>query len=147
MVPTVLPVVAVVGTMGWVGLPVNIATAMLASVAMGMTIDSSILYLYRFRQEQQAGADFETALARTQGSTGIALVISNVALVLGFGVLVLSRFIPLVHFGILTALALFGGLAGNLILLPLLLSLVPGLKERRQPASEPELAAPLAESR
>jgi hypothetical protein len=124
MVPTVLPVVAVVGTMGWLGLPVNIATAMLASVAMGMTIDSSILYIYRFQQELAAGADFETALARTHGSAGIAVVLSNVALVFGFAVLVLSRFIPLVHFGIFTSLALFGGMVGNLVLLPLLLGLV-----------------------
>lgn len=134
MIPTVLPVVAVVGTMGWVGLPVNIATAMLASVAMGMTIDNGILYIYRFQQERKAGADFDTALRRTHGTTGIALVIANAALILGFGVLVLSRFIPLVHFGILTALALLGGLVGNLVLLPLLLHLVPSLREPSAPA-------------
>ncbi len=128
MVPTVLPVAAVVGTMGWLGLPVNIATAMLASVAMGMTIDSSILYLYRFKQERREGADFGTALMRTHATAGIAVVISNLALVVGFGVLVLSRFIPLVHFGIFTSLALVGGMVGNLLLLPLLLHLVPGIR-------------------
>ncbi len=131
MVPTVLPVAAVVGTMGWLGFPVNIATAMLASVAMGMTIDSSILYLYRFKQERRESADFATALARTHATAGIAVVISNLALMLGFGVLVLSRFIPLVHFGIFTSLALLGGMAGNLILLPLLLQLTPGAGEAK----------------
>jgi hypothetical protein len=136
MIPTVLPVVAVVGTMGWVGLPVNIATAMLASVAMGMTIDSSLLYLYRFREERRNGADFNTALHRTHGTTGLALVVANLALIVGFGVLTLSRFIPLIHFGILTALALLGGLVGNLILLPLLLQLLPGLK--REPTRSVE---------
>jgi predicted RND superfamily exporter protein len=124
MVPTVLPVVAVVGTMGWIGLPVNIATAMLASVAMGMTINSSILYLYRFQQERAAGLDFDTALARAHGSAGIAVVLSNLALVLGFAVLVLSSFIPLVHFGIFTSLAMLGGMVGNLVLLPLSLGLI-----------------------
>jgi predicted exporter len=145
MVPTVLPIVVILGTMGWLGLPVNIATAMLASVAMGMTIDSSLLYIYRFNQERQAGADFATALERTHGSTGLALVVANIALVLGFGVLALSQFIPLVHFGILTGLALFGGMLGNLVLLPLLLQLVPRSPRssgspRVRAGGEPELA-------
>jgi predicted RND superfamily exporter protein len=137
VIPTVIPIVAVLGTMGWLELPVNIATAMLASVAMGMTIDSSLVYLYRFRQEQQAGADFQTALQRTHARTGLALVVANIALVLGFAVLTWSRFVPLVHFGILTGLALLGGLIGNLLLLPLLLNLVPGFKgpgQAEQPA-------------
>lgn len=128
LVPTVLPIVAILGTMGWFGLPINIATAMLASVAMGMTIDSSLLYIYRFRREREGGCDFTTAVQRTHASTGLALVVANIALVLGFAVLAWSRFIPLVHFGILTGLALFGGLLGNLLLLPLLLNLAPGIK-------------------
>jgi predicted RND superfamily exporter protein len=143
MVPTVLPIVVILGTMGWLGLPVNIATAMLASVAMGMTIDSSLLYIYRFKQERQNGADFASALERTHTSTGLALIVANIALVLGFGVLALSQFIPLVHFGILTGLALFGGMLGNLLLLPLLLSLVPGFRGRGKPAS-PGIASPPA---
>ncbi|GBD37075.1 Putative membrane protein YdgH [bacterium HR36] len=123
MVPTVLPVLAVIGTMGWAGLPVNIATAMLASVAMGMTIDSSILYLYRLREEQAAGHSFAEALVRTHCTTGAALIVASVALVFGFCVLTRSRFLPLVHFGFLAALALLGGVIGNLVLLPLLLRL------------------------
>ncbi|MCS7161380.1 MAG: MMPL family transporter, partial [Gemmatales bacterium] len=121
MVPTVLPVLAVVGTMGWIGLPVNIATAMLASVAMGMTIDSSVLYLYRLREEQWGGSSFGQALIKTHCGTGMALLVASCALVLGFSVLTVSRFLPLVHFGLLAALALLGGVIGNLILLPLLL--------------------------
>jgi predicted RND superfamily exporter protein len=121
LVPKLLPVMGVVGTMGWIGLPVNIATAMLASVAMGMSIGTSILYIYRFERERRGGVEFTQALMQTHCSTGLALIIANVAMVLGFMVLMLSRFIPLVHFGMLTALALFGGLVGNLVLLPLLL--------------------------
>jgi len=123
LVPTVLPVLAVVGTMGWINLPVNIATAMLASVAMGMTIDSSLLYLYRLREEQLAGQSFAGALLLTHRSTGAALLVASFALVFGFSVLTQSRFIPLVHFGLLAALALLGGVIGNLVLLPLLLRL------------------------
>lgn len=138
MVPTVVPIVAILGTMGWFGLPINIATAMLASVAMGMTIDSSLLYIYRFRRERDSGLDFATAIQRTHSSTGLALVVANIALVLGFAVLAWSRFIPLVHFGILTGLALIGGLLGNLLLLPLLLSLAPGIKGPSQSGPVPK---------
>ena len=147
MIPTVLPVVAIVGTMGWIGLRVNIATAMLASVAMGMAIDSSILYIYRFVHERRSGADFHQALARTHRNTGLALIVSNVALVLGFAVLVLSDFVPLVHFGILTGLALLGGLIGNLVLLPLLLGLVISARGPSTAPTATSLAAPAEPTR
>mgnify|MGYP001770746822 CR=1 FL=1 len=122
MVPNALPILSVLGTMGWIGLPVNIATAMLASVALGMTINSSILYVYRFRQEHDAGSPLHQALHNTQRTAGLAIVISNLALVIGFSVLTLSRFIPLIHFGLFTGLALAGGMLGNLVLLPILIA-------------------------
>ena len=64
------------------------------------------------------------SIERTQTQVGRALVFANVALVSGFSVLTLSHFIPLVYFGILVSVAMLGGLAGNLFLLPLMLSKV-----------------------
>jgi predicted RND superfamily exporter protein len=63
----------------------------------------------------------DEALQETQGEVGRALIFANVALIAGFSVLTLSHFIPLVYFGILVSVAMIGGLAGNLLLLPLLL--------------------------
>ena len=121
LIPNLFPIVVVIGTMGWIGLPVNIATAMIASVSMGLTIDSSIHYLAGYRQARAAGKDFVAAVKSTHQGVGLALVFANLALVMGFTVLTLSHFIPLIYFGVLVSVAMLGGLIGNLVLLPLLL--------------------------
>src|SRR4029077_20883494 len=99
LVPNLLPIVFVVGTMGWLDLPINIGTAMISSVSMGLTVDASIFYISSFRRMQNAGMDFSSALRATQHEIGRALIYSNAALILGFLVLTLSHFIPLVYFG------------------------------------------------
>jgi uncharacterized protein len=121
LLPNVFPIVLVIGTMGWLGLKVNIATAMIASVSMGLTIDSSIHYLAGYRRARASGLSVAESLHATHQEVGLAFVWANVALVAGFSVLTLSHFIPLVYFGVLVSAAMIGGLIGNLILLPLLL--------------------------
>lgn len=140
LVPNVLPIVIVIGTMGWIGLPINIATAMIASVSMGLTVDSSIHYLSGFRRARLQGHDFYGALRQTHQGVGRALIYANIALVTGFLVLTLSQFIPLVYFGILVGVAMLGGLAGNLILLPLLMQTIPlgGVFRVTEPAGSRE---------
>ena len=128
--PNLVPIVLTVGVMGWLGLRINVATAMIGSISMGLVIDFSIHYLFRFRQEggvQDGGADFYAALARTHGSTGKAMVFANLALMVGFLLLTLSAFVPTVHFGLLVSVAILGGLLGNLLLLPVLLRLAFGV--------------------
>jgi predicted RND superfamily exporter protein len=120
-IPKLALVIAVIGIMGWSGLKVNVATAMIGSVSMGLVVAFSVPYLMRFQQERAAGMPFYAALARTHGSAGAAMVFANIALMFGFLVLSASRFIPTVHFGLLVAVAILGGVAGNLILLPVFL--------------------------
>jgi predicted RND superfamily exporter protein len=122
--PKIVLVFAVIGTMGWLGLKVNVATAMIGSVSMGLVVAFSVPYLSRFLQERRAGTPFYTALSRTHGSAGKAMVFANLALMLGFLVLGFSRFVPTVHFGLLVSVAILGGVVGNLVLLPVLLRLV-----------------------
>lgn len=119
--PNLLPIALVIGAMGWLDLPINIGTAMISSVSMGLTVDASIFYISSYRRMQRQGMDFAQALRATQHDIGRALIYSNAALLLGFLVLTLSHFIPLVYFGSLVSVAMLGGLAGNLVLLPLLL--------------------------
>jgi hypothetical protein len=128
MVPNAFPILMIVGAMGWLGLPVNMATAMLSSVSIGMAVDSSIHYIYHYRRERGAGQDFDAALAHTHQIVGRALSFANLAVVVGFSALTLSNFIPTIHFGILVSIALLGGLAGNLFILPLLMRALPGLR-------------------
>lgn len=122
MIPNLFPIALVIGTMGILGLSINIATAMIASVSMGLTVDNSIHYLTAYRRARAAGASRHDAVTQTQATVGRALVFANVALVAGFIVLTLSHFIPLVYFGFLVSVAMLGGLGGNLFLLPLLLT-------------------------
>ncbi|MCY2964116.1 MAG: hypothetical protein NT069_10810, partial [Planctomycetota bacterium] len=110
-------------------------TAMIASVAMGLTVDSSIHYLAGLKRELARGDGFGAALERTQQDVGSALLYANFALVAGFLVLTLSNFIPLVYFGVLSSVAMLGGLLGNLVVLPLLLNATGGMKVAQSHAS------------
>jgi uncharacterized protein len=124
LVPNIFPILLVIGAMGWINLPINVGTAMIAAVSMGLTIDASIFYLYGYRRSRAAGFSVRDSLVQTHQGFGRALVFGTLALVVGFSVLGFSRFIPLVYFGVLVSLAMLGGLVGNLLLLPLLLPLV-----------------------
>jgi predicted RND superfamily exporter protein len=119
--PNLLPIVMVIGTMGWLDLPINIATAMISAVSMGLTVDASIFYISAFLRARRSGLDTSGAIGAAQRDVGRALIYSNLALILGFLVLTLSNFVPLIYFGTLVSVAMVGGLAGNLVLLPLLL--------------------------
>ncbi len=121
LIPNLFPIVFVIGGMGWIGLPINIATAMIASVSMGLTVDSSIHYLSGYSRARKNGFRVDEALKATHQGVGRALVFANIALIAGFSVLTISHFIPLVYFGMLVSVAMIGGLIGNLLLLPLLL--------------------------
>lgn len=121
MFPNVLPTLWLIGGLGWIGLPINIGTAMIASVSLGLTIDSSIHYLAGYERARAAGMSYRDALKEASTHIGRALVLANVALVIGFSVLALSNFLPLVYFGVLVSFAMLSGLIGNLVLLPSLL--------------------------
>jgi predicted RND superfamily exporter protein len=136
LVPNVFPIVLVLGTMGWVGVPINIASAMIASVSMGLTVDNSVHYLSAYRRVRRCGASVHEAIDGTQTQVGRSLVFANVALVAGLSVLTMSQFIPLVYFGILVSVAMLGGLAGNLFLLPLMLGRLDNDKPS-QPTTAP----------
>jgi len=129
LVPNTFPVLVVLGAMGWISrwllpeLRINMGTAMIAAVSMGLSIDSSIHYILAIRRELRAGQSFDLALQAVQGQVGKAVVLSTVALAVGFTVLATSRFVPTVYFGTLVTLAMLGGLVGNLIGLPVLLKL------------------------
>ena len=121
LLPNTFPIVLVIGGIGWIGLPINIATAMIASVSMGLTIDFNVHYLSGYRRARLQGLSREESLQSTLRTVGRALVFSNIALIVGFSVLTLSHFIPLIYFGILVSFAMFGGLISDLVLMPLIL--------------------------
>jgi predicted RND superfamily exporter protein len=126
LVPNALPIFVVLGLLGWIGTPVNMGTAMIAAVSMGLSVDSSIHYITAFRHRLHNGDAFHAALETAHQTAGRAMIFSTLALVVGFLALTTSGFIPTVSFGTLSCLTLIGGLLGNLVVLPVLLTLLGG---------------------
>jgi predicted RND superfamily exporter protein len=129
LVPNVLPILVVLGAMGWMGIRVNMGAAMIAAVSMGLSVDSSIHYITSFRRARVSGKSVQAALEDVQQAVGRAVVYSTIALVVGFLALCTSEFVPTIYFGSLVSLAMLGGLLGNLVVLPLLLSLAYGNRD------------------
>ena len=121
LVPNLIPILLLLGGMGWLSVPVNIGTAMISSDTVGLTIHDSIFYISAYLRIRRSGADFETALHKVQSETRQPLLYSNIALIVGFLVLASSHFVPLIYFGVMVSVAIAGGLAVNLLLLPLFL--------------------------
>jgi uncharacterized protein len=127
ILPNALPSLCILGWMGWSGTRVNLGAAMIAAVSMGLSVDSSLHYLIRFRRERNEGKSFDEALIAAQSEIGMAMLLSTFALVLGFGSLAVSNFLPTVVFGTTASISMVGGLLCNLAVLPALLR----LSERR----------------
>lgn len=121
ILPSALPNMVVLGTLGWTDVHVNLGAAMIAAVSMGLGVDSSLHYLYRYRCERLAGKSSIDALKVAQSETGLAVLMATLALVLGFGTMAFSNFLPTFAFGTLAAWTMVGGLVGNLCLLPAIL--------------------------
>ena len=121
MAPNLLPIGLALGGLGWAGLPANIGTAMIASVSVGLTVDGNVHYIAAYLRERRRGATAREALTIAHGTVGRAMSFAVLALACGFAVLTLSQFVPLIYFGALVSVAMLGGLAGDLVLLPLIL--------------------------
>ena len=108
--------------MGWANIPVNMTTAMMLSVTLGIAVDDTIHYVWRFREELRRTGDYRQALAATSGSVGRACLFTTVVIAGGFWILMLSQFLPTAYFGGLIGFTMLGTLAADLVLLPVLLT-------------------------
>ena len=115
-----LPVTVLLGVMGWTGIPLDLVTVMIASIAIGVGIDAAIQYTMRFRRELSATGDREDALRRSHATIGRAIWIATSIIIAGFAILVLSDFFPSVWFGLFTALAMLISQLATLTMLPAL---------------------------
>jgi predicted RND superfamily exporter protein len=122
--PNALPSLCILGFMGWVGMDVNLGAAMIAAVSMGLSVDSSLHYLIRIQRERSQGKESCVAIQSAQSEIGMAMLLSTGALVVGFGALATSDFVPTIVFGVTASLSMLGGLVGNLLILPALLTVV-----------------------
>ena len=113
-----LPAVVTLGVMGWLAIPLDLVTVMIASIAMGVGIDASIQYTFRYRIELAAGVDGAEAVRRTHATIGRAIWIATTVIIVGFCVLMLSDFRPSIVLGLLTAVAMLMSQLAALTVLP-----------------------------
>ncbi len=143
--PNLLPLVGTMAYMVVRGIPLNAATGIVFSIALGLGVDGSIHVLARFREEtRDKGFMAHPALIRAARGTGRAIVVSSVTLAAGFAVLLLSNFIPVRLFGELIAVTVFTTLFATLIVQPALLR-VAGMSRRLRHATNPRPRATPAE--
>lgn len=120
-VPNLLPILAVYGFMGFVGIDLSSPTAMISSIVLGMVVDASIHFLHRFKMEFHIRRNYIQALHHTFRHVGQSLVISTAILSIGFAASAFASFKPTVYLGILTSLAIILALLCTLIILPVCL--------------------------
>ena len=120
-IPNLIPMIFLYGTMGFLDIELSTPTAMISSVVLGLVVDASIQFLYRFRFEFQHRGHYLQALHHTYRNVGQAMVVSTLILVFGFASSVFASFKPTVYFGLLTSLTVFFALICTIVLLPVVL--------------------------
>ncbi len=121
MVPNMLPVILTMGLMGYLGLSLNFATAMISAIAIGIAVDNTIHILVRYRREISGEQSIESALEQTIWSSGRALLFTSAVMASGCGLFILSNFTPIRHFGALMVLAISLAIVMDLLVLPFLI--------------------------
>ncbi len=124
MIPNVVPIVAMLGLMGWLDIRLDGFTVMIACIAIGIGVDDTIHYLHHLRHELSLGKTLDQAMAATVVSVGRALVFTSVVLALGFWIFCLSDFVGTFNFGLLTGVTVLVALIADLLILPAVITLV-----------------------
>jgi len=121
VIPNLLAIGLVLGIMGLLDIPLDMMTITIAAITMGIAIDNSIHYIYRFREEFAKNGNYAETLDLCHGNVGKAIISTSITIIFGFSILVLSNFIPTIYFGVFTGLAMFIALLSVLMLLPKLI--------------------------
>ena len=132
LVPNVIPQIITAAIMGYAGIPIKASTILVFSVAFGISVDNTIHYLAKYRQELQAtGWDMARSVVLALKETGQSMIYTSIILFFGFGIFCLSSFGGTFALGLLTSITLFGAMLANLILLPsLLLTMAHSITQR-----------------
>jgi predicted RND superfamily exporter protein len=139
ILPTFLSVALVLGLMGWLRIQLDMATALVASVALGLSVDDTFHCLLQFHRERKTRR-FRRRLFDSYRVSGPGVILSSLAVAVGFAALRYSEFEPFVNFGTMVAIATGGSTLGNLILLPACLTLGERWRGRRK--TVPKIASP-----
>ena len=121
LIPNIFVASSVVGILGLLNIPLDIMTITVAAISVGMAVDNTIHYIYRYKKEMKLSHSIETALHNAHTTTGRAIFYTASTIATGFSILLLSNFFPTQLFGIFTALAMLIAFISSLSILPNLL--------------------------
>lgn len=117
----IIPVSVIFGFLGWMKIPLDLMTITIAAISIGIAVDDTIHYIHRFTLEYKQSNDRIASMYNSHSSIGTAMFYTSTIIMVGFSVLVLSNFLPTIYFGLLTMMAMFMAILGDLLLLPVLL--------------------------
>jgi predicted RND superfamily exporter protein len=121
IVPNFIAAFFILGIIGLLEIPLDMMTITIAAITIGIAVDNSIHYIYRFREEFKKINNYNETLDRCHSTVGIAILNTSITIVFGFSILVLSNFIPTIYFGIFTGVAMLLAMISVLTLLPKLI--------------------------
>jgi predicted RND superfamily exporter protein len=121
IIPNLLAAAIILGLMGLLNIPLDLMTITIAAVTIGIAVDNSIHYIYRFREEYPKHQDYIKTMHYCHANIGRAVFYTAITIIVGFSIMVMSNFIPTIYFGLLIALAMFIALLAVLTLLPKLI--------------------------
>ena len=117
IVPNFIAAFFILGIIGLMGIPLDMMTITIAAITIGIAVDNSIHYIYRFREEYDKIKDYNKTLDRCHNTVGIAILNTSITIVFGFSILILSNFIPTIYFGVFTGIAMLLAMISVLTLL------------------------------
>ena len=121
LIPNLIAAFFILGIIGLMNIPLDMMTITIAAITIGIAVDNSIHYIYRFKEEFKKINNYNKTLDRCHSTVGIAILNTSITIVFGFSILVLSNFIPTIYFGIFTGIAMLLAMISVLTLLPKLL--------------------------
>ena len=130
ILPNLIPIIFAAGYLGFAGIPIRPPIAITFSICLGIAVDDSLHFLFRFWQERKKSSNLKEVISNTIETTGLAMLTSTIVLVSGFLVITVSTFIPTAQFGIISAITLTVALLIDITLLPALLILFPIEKKK-----------------
>ena len=121
VVPNFIAAFFILGIIGLLGIPLDMMTITIAAITIGIAVDNSIHYIYRFKEEFSKNKNYNKTIKKCHSSVGIAILNTSITIVFGFSILVLSNFIPTIYFGVFTGIAMLLAMTSVLTLLPALI--------------------------
>ena len=121
VVPNFIAAFFILGIIGLLGIPLDMMTITIAAITIGIAVDNSIHYIYRFKEEFSKIKDYSKTLKKCHSTVGVAILNTSITIVFGFSILVLSKFIPTIYFGLFTGIAMLLAMISVLTLLPALI--------------------------